>query len=202
MKLSKRLQSIFYTPVHKIKARSLGKEILPFIKPSTRRIIDLGCGDCALTKFIQQNIPANTKFTPVDVLDISLNEIKPLIYDGEKLPFRNDYFDLGYISNTLHHCEDEKKVLRELIRVCKKDILILEEVYGNSIEKYVTYANDWIANRLESAEINVPFNFHTDRQWKKIFEEVGCNLISQQRIYQLPLWFHTKGVLYHIRKTS
>jgi ubiquinone/menaquinone biosynthesis C-methylase UbiE len=200
--LTKTIQRVLYTPIINIKAKRLGKELLPFITPTTKKVIDLGCGDCGITWFIKNNVRGTTKITAVDTLDTSLYDIKPIIYNGKKLPFPDNYFDLGYTSFTLHHCTNQKQVLRELLRVCKKRAIIIEEIYSNELEKYVTFANDFIGNRLESSRIKIPFNFHTDEEWKEIYKASGCEVKFQKRVYQLPLWFHTKGVLYQVSKSS
>ena len=201
---NKTFQKIFYTPIIKVKSKRLGEEILKEIEFGKKmsKIIDLGCGDCGITKYISNNAGGLLKISAVDVINTSLFDIKPIIYNGNKLPFKNNYFDFGYTSFTLHHCKNQEEVLKELLRVCKKDVVIIEEIYTNNIQKYITYINDWIANRIESPDVSIPFNFHTNTEWQIIFKKLKVRIMEKRRIYQLPGWFHTIGVLYKIRKNG
>lgn len=201
MLYNKTFQKIFYRPVINIKAERLGNEILKRVNKRKKiiKIIDLGCGDCGITYYLTKKLPKAT-ISPVDVLDTNLYSIKPTIYNGKKLPFKNNYFDFGYTSFTLHHCDNDTQILKELLRVCKKDIVIIEEIYQNNFEKYITYLNDWVANRLESPSVKIPFNFHSYLEWRQIFEKANCRLLAEKRVYQLPGWLHTKSVLFHLEK--
>lgn len=198
---SKKFQKAFYLPVLRVKAQRLGIEILSHIK-SAKKILDLGCGDCVITEYLQRHLSPHQLISPVDVVNTSLVKIIPKIYNGKKLPFTTNYFDSAYTSFTLHHCLDDVSVLKEIVRTTKGKITIIEEIYNNTFEKYLVYANDWIANRLESPDVTIPFHFHTDREWKQIFKEVGCKLLLEKKVSQLPLWFLTQEKMYVIKKSA
>jgi len=95
------------------------------------KIIDIGCG---LGNFSQA--------TPGDYTGIDLNKSfikfakkkyrnknkKFLVMDATKLPYSNNNFDKSMFLSMLHHFSEEEnqKVLKELARVTKKYIVILD----------------------------------------------------------------------------
>jgi hypothetical protein len=87
-----------------------------------------------------------------------------------------------------------------MVRVSKKRIIVVEEVYENVIRKYVTYINDWIVNKIESIDINVPFHFHTEQKWLSMFEEYGCRVIAKERVSSLPFWPPVLDMMYILEK--
>jgi ubiquinone/menaquinone biosynthesis C-methylase UbiE len=196
--MKKRIQFCLFAPILKIKAKMLGKSILPFLKTS-HKIIDLGCGDMVITEFLTYSL-SQAQITGVDVINNNLTNLQLTIYDGKKLPFPQKHFDTGITILTLHHCLDEIASLEEMVRVIEKRIIIIEEVYSNPFEKIVTYAIDWILNHIESFQVEVPFNFHTDKEWHTIFQKLKLKIVSEQRVYQLPSWFLTKQKMYVLEK--
>jgi ubiquinone/menaquinone biosynthesis C-methylase UbiE len=59
-----------------------------------------------------------------------------MVGDGHSLPFLEETFDVVAIYNALHHMRDYKRVLDEMVRVCKKGgkILISElNEYGKKV---------------------------------------------------------------------
>lgn len=72
----------------------------------------------------------------------------------------------------LHHAPDPDAVLAEVSIVARR-IIVIEEIYGNGVEKYFTYAVDSLFN-LEF--FSHPHSNRTDSEWKKAFQEtaLGC----------------------------
>jgi ubiquinone/menaquinone biosynthesis C-methylase UbiE/uncharacterized protein YbaR (Trm112 family) len=99
-----------------------------------KRIIDVCCGGGADAEYLH-NLGA--RITGVDIsadylkcalvrakkfnLDINL-----VVGDAENLPFKSDYFDYGIIHCGLHHLPNPYDGIKELIRVSKKGIVIVE----------------------------------------------------------------------------
>ncbi|HUU27995.1 MAG TPA: class I SAM-dependent methyltransferase [archaeon] len=96
-------------------------------------ILDAGTGTANIPlRFIHDLSPG--RFV---ALDLSLNMLKKarsnvrdkglqeriflVCADAEKLPFRNDSFDLVYSHSTIHHLPDPLQAVSEMIRVTKRD---------------------------------------------------------------------------------
>jgi len=163
-----------------------------------KTILDFGCGNMLVTEYVQKHLP-NKKITGVEVLDLNLTDMKPVIYDGIKMPFKDRQFELGFTIFVLHHCPDEIAALKDFLRVCKYRAIVIEEIYENVFEKYITYISDYLANHLESFKITVPFSFHNDTEWKQIFSSLHWRIVKEERIYQLPLW-HTRQKMYILER--
>lgn len=88
-------------------------------------ILDVGCGFGIFTHYLEKL--ARTVGTDFSLSMLKDNPCKLLINsNGKKLPFKNNTFDVVFCGDLLHHVDDERIVLKEMLRVSKKDIIILE----------------------------------------------------------------------------
>lgn len=200
-KFIKKIQRLLYKPILRVKGKNIGSSIISGLPEKVVRILDVGCGDMMISQEVFNHFRnKRVKCIGLDVIDTNLTDLQPVLYDGVTFPFPDNYFDFVYTSFTLHHCDDPTKILAEMKRVSNKRIVIVEEIYENQITKYVTHINDWIFNRLESLTVNIPFNFKKDNEWHQIFEKLNLKCVSQKKVYQLPLWFITKQIMYLLEK--
>ena len=94
------------------------------------KVLDVGCGDGELMKYITENITENVRG-----LEISKNNIQKCIAkgltviegDAEKdlKQFPNSSYDFVILSQTLQAFLDPEKVINELLRVGKKAIVTI-----------------------------------------------------------------------------
>jgi 2-polyprenyl-3-methyl-5-hydroxy-6-metoxy-1,4-benzoquinol methylase len=163
-------------------------EISPFLNPDTR-VLDIGAGNCVLCQQLRQR---GYDIVPVDLANLSfVNEIVPVVYDGTTLPFDNDSFDVAMVITVLHHVQDPDAVLAELKRVARR-LIVIEEIYENSLEKYFTYLIDSLFN-LEF--INHPHSNRTDDGWRAAFQRLGLSVVTAR--YSRSLGF-LRRVTYHL----
>ncbi len=145
------------------------ERIQEYLSPKDR-ILDIGTGPgsvCLLMNGDGYNV------TPVDVIDQTLSpEIDPEIYNGKKLPYKNSSFDTALILTVLHHTSNPEGILLEAKRVANK-IIIIEDIYSNPFQKYLTYFVDSIVNMEFSDH---PHSNKSDREWKELFIELGLKL--------------------------
>ena len=96
--------------------------------------------------FVKCMIDDGFKVTGIDVDNTSLyNDITPIIYDGKKIPLKDNTFDEATIICVLHHCPNQTQVLKEVMRVSKKAIII-EDTYRNKFEHLLIAVRDSIEN--------------------------------------------------------
>lgn len=135
-------------------------------------ILDIGAGTCNICEDLSKK---GFKITPLDIQDLSfVDNIKPVIYDGDSLPHSNNKFDKALILTVLHHVPDPEKILKEAKRV-SKGIIIIEDIFSNWFHKQMTYFFDSLFN-LEFG--GHPHTNKSDDQWRKAFEKLGLKLVE------------------------
>jgi 2-polyprenyl-3-methyl-5-hydroxy-6-metoxy-1,4-benzoquinol methylase len=157
--------------IGKTRTNDVMGKIVPFLRKD-EKILDLGAGLCLMLQWLKNN---NYTVEGVDIHDISLYPyIRPKIYDGVTLPYKNKEFDTVLILAVLHHIQDQEHVIREAKRVSKR-IIIMEDIYDNAIQKYLTFLMDSFTN-LEF--ITHPHSNRTDRQWREEFKRLGLKVAN------------------------
>ena len=137
---------------------------------SSDRILDIGAGTCTKCEILHEE---NHEVTPIDIKNLSLvDSIKPIIYNGQKLPFKKNQFNVTLLLFILHHTPRPKKILAEATRVSKR-IIIIEDIHTNIIHKYLTYFFDSFINQEFRGH---PHSNKTDKQWKVLFNQLGLKL--------------------------
>lgn len=113
------------------------------------------------------------EITPLDVKrNSAFNSVQPVIYDGEQLPFQDKSFDTVLLITVLHHLKVPEKLIRSAVRVGKQ-LLIMEDIYNNTFQKYLTF----FADSLNNWEfIGHPHSNKTDDGWRRVFENQGVEV--------------------------
>lgn len=144
-------------------------EIGPYLD-SAERMIDVGAGNCMLCQELGRR---GYDVVPVDLKNLSfVDEIVPVTYDGSRLPFEKDSFDVALLVTVLHHARDPDALLADVRRVARR-ILVIEEIYESSFEKYFTYAIDSLFNLEFFAH---PHSNRTDAEWRIAFKRLRLDV--------------------------
>jgi Methylase involved in ubiquinone/menaquinone biosynthesis len=147
---------------------------LPWV-PSGSTAVDIGAGN-GLVAFELKN--TGILATAVDVANLSiLPEIPVTVYDGEKLPYENNHFDNALLLTVLHHTTDPVAVLKESARVAKQ-VVIIEDVYKNVLQKYLTFAMDTLVNFGHS---EMTYQNRSLKEWKQIFKALDLEIIAEKQ---------------------
>ena len=134
------------------------------------RVLDVGAGNCILCQELGRR---GYDVNPVDVENLSfVNEIVPVASNGTTLPFADDSFDVALVITVLHHALDPDALLGEVKRVARR-IIVIEEIYENAFEKYLTYAIDSLFN-LQF--FNHPRSNRTDAGWRQAFNSLSLDV--------------------------
>ena len=161
-------ETIFIKSVERI----LNKFI--FFLSANDKILDLDSGTCMFTRILKNK---GFNITPVDIKNRSYYEdITPIIYDGKKLPFKNDSFDMCMLIAVLHHTQNPEIVLKEAMRVSKK-IILLEDIYTNTPQKLYTYFIDSLLNK---EFIGHPHTNKMNSEWLALFKKLGLKLVKKE----------------------
>ncbi|KKT40757.1 hypothetical protein A3K29_00400 [Candidatus Collierbacteria bacterium RIFOXYB2_FULL_46_14] len=145
------------------KAKCIWNRIGKYLEGKT--VLDVGMGSGATSFFL---INKGFDVTGVDVTNLSIyKDLKPVIYDGNKLPFRDNQFDTAVIIHVLHHCNNGLEVLKEAKRVSKR-VIFIEDTFRNSVE--------WLFGALFDSLGNFEFWWHKYRkvpEWRQVITKNG-----------------------------
>ncbi|MFN0202606.1 MAG: class I SAM-dependent methyltransferase [Bacteroidia bacterium] len=145
--------------------------ILPFLQ-KTDTILDIGCGNALLTAKLRE---LGYETTAIDVKNLSyLPEIVPVVYGGETFPFAEKTFDKALLITVLHHTKSPENLLKETSRIAK-EIIIIEDIYRNVFQQYLTYFTDTLVNQGFS---NMTYQNKDDQAWRDCFEVLGLKVKS------------------------
>lgn len=134
------------------------------------RLLDVGMGSGSIAYLLKKK---GFNVMSVDVASLSIyDDLKPVIYDGHNLPFKNKKFDTAVIIHVLHHCDDGLEVLDEAMRVSKR-VVFIEDTFRNMPEKFLVSCIDSLTN--------AEFWWHKYRsvkEWKQIIGKRGWKIVE------------------------
>jgi len=146
-------------------------EIIPYFQKG-ERILTIGAGTCYIDRELRKR---GFDITPLDIKNTSLVKgIDPVIYDGNKIPFKDKEFDVAIIFYVLHHTKDPDQVLMEAKRVARR-LLIKEDLYTSSWQKRFVFLIDSILN-LEFA--GHPHSNRKHEEWQDTFKRLGLRMVE------------------------
>jgi len=88
-------------------------------------VLDLGCGKGIFTYYLSRL--AHTMGLDISDSMLMENPCSPLVRgDAQYLPFKDCQFDLVFSANLLHHVDDPYQTLKEIVRVTKKYVVLIE----------------------------------------------------------------------------
>lgn len=114
----------------------IAEEILPCLT-GAKTILDFGCGNMLISKYIFEKLNKKIKITGLDVVDLNMTDLNHVLYDGEKIPFKDKQFDVVIAIFALHHTDNPKEMLKECIRVARSKVILAEDIYQNRIEEFL-----------------------------------------------------------------
>ncbi len=132
------------------KAENICK-IFKEIKP--KKVLDVGSGDGSvlfwLDKFKFSNNIVSSEISKSGIEKIKSRKLKSvtkvILFDGYKLPFKNNEFDLALCSHVIEHIEYPRMLIREICRVSKKQIFEIPIDFSFNIDKnfdhYMSYGH-------------------------------------------------------------
>lgn len=183
--------------LHQKKTRYLVGLIKPMLEGG-KTVLDLGCGSGEVSKALGD---LGYLVTSVDVVDkVKVEGVKVVVYDGKKIPFEDNKFDVLLLITVLHHVAGFEDLLQEAKRVAKK-IIIVEDVYENWWDRL----NIWFWDSVLNLEFfGHPHNNQDDKGWKKSFEKLGFKILAEKtgRIRELVYEFKQKAYLIQRRLDS
>ena len=155
------------------KKKLVEKYVLPNVPGDAIKILDLGSGDGYIAHHLEQM--GGKQVVKVDVIDTNLVGEKPIIYDGQKLPFEDKSFDLVLCCYVLHHAPNQKDLLKEMKRVSRY-VLVIEDTPVLRID----WGLSWVHSHSSHGKCDKCF--HGIDEWGKIFKRCGLVMVKKEKI--------------------
>jgi len=132
---------LFQKDKHKIESNFL-KKAINSLKKNKIKVLDVACGTGRMlqeTFSIKKDIEYYGIDTSKEIIKHLKEKAKKLgveknikikIGDAEKMPFKDESFDIVYSFHLLWHLEKEgqEKIIKEMLRVCKKEGLVVFDI--------------------------------------------------------------------------
>ena len=155
-----------------------------FKKYIKKKILDFGCGDgfFAQITFGKNFVDIGLDIKNERTLKIINKKIykKVVIYDGEKIPFKNSYFKTVISNCVLEHLPKLEKSLKEINRVLKKDGYFLTTVMTDKWSDFLfgkkIFGNLYVNFMNKKQE---HFNLLSLSKWEKIFKKNGFAVVEK-----------------------
>lgn len=168
---------------------------------SCETVLDIGCGNGMQAKMIKNVLP-HISISGLDISDYRWQKNKDLlltVYDGKKIPFPDNSFDASLLFFTLHHTKDPERLLSESIRVSKKYILILEEVYETYWQKQFMVFYDILINAFIFRELISQPLFEKEKGWLDLFQRLQIKHVST-KLLSRPWYYPPQRIFFLLEK--
>ena len=157
----------------KARAKDLANIVSPYLIKD-EIILDIGPASCTVTESLMKQ---GLKIFPLDIENFSIvDTVLPTIYDGHRMPFKDNQFDTSLILFVLHHTSDPTELLVEAKRVSRK-ILVFEDIVTSPAHKYLTATLD---NLMNLEFYNQPHSNKRDDEWRTLFSDLGFKLLNRE----------------------
>jgi ubiquinone/menaquinone biosynthesis C-methylase UbiE len=146
----------------------LATTIADFI-PEGARVLDIGCGSGTLATAIMKLRP-DVSIEGIDILVRPQTDIIVTEFDGENIPWGDDYFDIALFVDVLHHAEAPARLLAEAKRVSRTGIVVKDHLREGAFADVTLRFMDWVGNAAHG--VVLPYNYLSDSEWRSIWSHL------------------------------
>ncbi|MBY0402320.1 MAG: class I SAM-dependent methyltransferase [Cyanobacteria bacterium] len=148
-----------------------------------QNLLDIGCGDGLITEGLGKKFGLNSNNT-IGAEILPLKECPPgmtvVLTNGVNLPIGNNVLDLVLTLSVLHHAEDFKPLLKEVLRVLKPGgtFLVREFHAPDAPTQQFNLMMDYLYYHVfsDDPEVPQPGHFFSEDKWCQIFKESGFEI--------------------------
>ena len=135
----------------------------------------------------------------LDVIKPGYQKAPVVLYDGFRIPFPDASFDVTVLATMLHHVPDPAALFREVRRVTRKKVVVVEDLYQHAAGRCWTICRDRILN-VEF--LSHPHQFRTDGGWRVFFNAAGFEVCSFKRFYTWLMGLRILNGVYVLEKSK
>jgi len=166
--ISERIHERIYGRRIRVLAQNLSKMI-----PRHVSVLDVGCGDGLLAHSIGRLRP-DLSFQGIEVLLRPETHIEVREFDGSRIPFSENSFDVVMMVAVLYHTNDPCVLLREVSRVATQSIVLKHHLLTGWMSGPTLRFMDRVGNARHC--VALPFNYWRPGQWTAAFERLGLEV--------------------------
>jgi ubiquinone/menaquinone biosynthesis C-methylase UbiE len=147
-----------------------------------KSVVDYGCGKGLLGAKIESDL--DRKVILVDNIDFNKTNLPIVHSDKEgRTSLSEKGIDTSIAYLVLHHMDNPLSGLKELSRISKSRLILMEGYIEKPEYRYINQAIDWFFNRiLLGVDMNVPLNFLTLAEWSYLIEQVGFKVSKTEYV--------------------
>jgi len=162
-------------------------ELLSQLIPPGCSLLDVGCGDGKLARFLlDQRLDLNIEGVDVLLRDRTWLPVKP--FDGTNLPYPPSSVDGVMLIDVLHHTRDPQALLREALRVSRRWIIVKDHVLHGTAAGLRLRFMDYVGNARHS--VALPYNYLSAQQWCELRRTLNVKVTQEVKdlgLYSRPL---------------
>ncbi|MFH1978182.1 MAG: methyltransferase domain-containing protein [Candidatus Aenigmatarchaeota archaeon] len=154
-------------------------------------VLSVGCGEGRMEAELKERTGVNIE--GLEVTKYKKSRIPIKLFDGKKLPVKDKSYETVLFVYMLHHTPTPKTIenmLKEAKRVARKDIIILDHIYTNSLSKALLMVYDYTSNVLY--DMPIPLNFLKIKEWGSIFTKLNLKVEEAEIPTPMNVFFKVK----------
>lgn len=162
-------------------------EYLSKFLPDRAKVLDIGCGDGAISRFIM-NLKPGINIQGVEVLERPNCKIECQLFDGINIPMDDNEVDVSMLVDVLHHEAEFDKLLKEACRVSSKYVLIKDHIYKSKLDFQILKLMDWLGNKAYG--VKLVYNYKKKEEWMSYISSNNLNIEKMKdklRTHPFPL---------------
>jgi SAM-dependent methyltransferase len=169
----KLLDWLHESKVHVRRVRVLS-HILKDLIPPKAAVLDVGCGDGLIAKSLLELRP-DIGVAGIDVNVRPRTHIPVQKFNGFKIPYKENSFDVVLFVDVLHHVDNPLALLNEAKRTTRHLILIKDHMREGVLAIPRLRFMDWVGNYRFG--IPLPYNFLSREQWYEVFKQLALSVV-------------------------
>lgn len=164
--------------------------------PAQSRILDLGGGWGFYSGPLQKR---GHQHLILDVVNSGYQKAPVVLYDGTRIPFPDQSFEVTILVTVLHHVADPSALFKEVKRVTRGKVIVVEDLYHHSLGRFWTIIRDRILN---FEWLDHPHQFRKHEVWVQFFLEQGFRVLHFEKFYTWLAGFRILNGIYVLEKAE